>query len=136
MPGRASSKMQKYLSFFIKLFIYTLMIACGLYLLRILWNPSWIHEYAPNMIWFYFALTLLSGLIVQFLLNISEENSVPILLGAGLIRLLASLGFVFVVLWMGAENLLWFVVNFFVIYLLYLLFDIYMFITNLRPNSE
>ena len=128
--------MKKYLSFLIKLVVFTLIVAGALYLLRIWWSPAWIHEYAPNMILFYFGLGLVSGLIVQYLLNISKENTVPIILGAGLIRLLASLGFVFIVLLIGTENLLWFVVNFFVIYLLYLLFDIYMFITNLRPHSE
>jgi len=37
---------------------------------------------------------------------------------------------------MGVGNILWFAVVFFIIYLLYLLFDIYTFITNLRPHSE
>jgi len=128
--------MKKYLSFLIKLFVFTLILGGIFYLVRSWWNPIWIHEYTPNMILFYFGLGLVSGLILQFLSSIGEENSVPLILGAGLIRLLASLGFVFVVLWIGTENILWFVVNFFVIYLLYLLFDIYMFITNLRPHSE
>src|SRR5690606_22524931 len=99
-------------------------------------SPHWIHEKIFWIIWFYFGLTLLAGLLTLFLLKISKENSVPILLGAGLIRLLASLMFVFLVLWTGTENLLWFVVDFFIIYLLYLLFDIYAFITNLRPRSK
>lgn len=128
--------MKKYLSFLIKLFVFTVIVGGVFYLLRTWWDPIWIHEYVPNMILFYFGLGLVSGLILQFLSNIGEENSVPVILGAGLIRLLASLGFVFVILWMGTENILWFVVNFFVVYLLYLLFDIYMFITNLRPHSE
>lgn len=58
------------------------------------------------------------------------------MLGAIGIRLLGSIGFVAVMLFLGQENLILFVINFFVVYLFYLLFDIYMLIANLRPNSK
>src|SRR5690606_41332139 len=75
-------------------------------------------------------------LLALYLLEISKENSVMILLGLGVLRVTASLAFIFLILWTGVGNILWFVVDFFMIYLLYLLFDIYTFITNLRPHSE
>jgi hypothetical protein len=81
-------------------------------------------------------LTWLTGIFTHYLLSISKENSVNILLGAIGIRLLGSIGFVAVMLLLGQENLILFVINFFVIYLFYLLFDIYMLIANLRPNSK
>ena len=128
--------MKGYIFHAIQVVVLSLVIAGVFQLLQAFFNPYWIHEKMNLIIWFYFGLTLVSGLLTLYLLKISEENSVPILLGAGLIRLLASLMFFFLILWSGTENLLWFVVDFFVVYLLYLLFDIYTFITNLRPHSK
>jgi hypothetical protein len=99
-------------------------------------DPVWIHEKAFLIVGFYFVLTWITGLLALYLLEISKENSVMILLGVGVLRVAASLAFIFLILWVGVGNILWFVVDFFTIYLLYLLFDIYTFITNLRPHSE
>ena len=128
--------MKVYLIFTVRVILYTLILAGVIFLLQKNRQTFWIHELIWAVVWFYFGWTLLSGLLTLYFLRLSKDNSVPILLGTGLFRLLGSLGFVFVVLWMGTENLLWFVVDFFIIYLLYLLFDIYTFITNLRPHSE
>ena len=128
--------MNVYLLFTIRVIILTLILAGIIFFLQKNQELFWIHELIGAIVWFYFTMTLISGLLTHYFLRMSKDNSVPILLGAGLFRLLGSLGFVFVVLWMGTENLLWFVVDFFIIYLLYLLFDIYTFITNLRPHSE
>jgi hypothetical protein len=128
--------MKPYLSFTVQLIILTLAIAGIVLLLQNVTDPHWIHGEIFLVIGFYFVLTWLTGLLALYLLKISKENSVMVLLGMGVLRVAASLAFVFLILWLGAENILWFVVNFFTIYLLYLLFDIYTFITNLRPHSE
>lgn len=128
--------MKPYLSFTVQLIILTLAIAGTVLLLQNAAEPHWIHEKAFLIIGFYFVLTWFTGLLALYLLQISKENSVMILLGVGVLRITGSLAFIFLILWMGAENILWFVVDFFIIYLLYLLFDIYTFITNLRPHSE
>src|SRR5690606_19914171 len=128
--------MRIYLFYSLKLIGYTLVLAGIIFLLNTYLAPQWIHEKIGTVLRFYFILTLLTGLLTQYLLKISKENSVPILLGSSLIRLLASLGFVFVILWSSTENILWFVVDIFIIYLLYLLFDIYTLITDLQPHSE
>lgn len=128
--------MKLYLIFTGRLILFTLILAGIIFFLQKDLQTVWIHELIGPVVWFYFGWTLLSGLLTLYFLRLSKDNSVPILLGAGLFRLLGSLGFVFVVLRMGTENILWFVVDFFIIYLLYLLFDIYTFITNLRPHSE
>ena len=79
---------------------------------------------------------LLSGQLIQFLLKQSEENSVAITLGATILRFLASLIFIAIVLFTKLDAKILFFADFFVIYLLYLLFDIYSLITNLRPHSK
>jgi hypothetical protein len=128
--------MRSILLFTLHTVVFTLLLAGIVLALQKFWEPHWIHSEIGTVILFYFVLSLMTGLLSQYLLKRSKENSVPILLGVGLVRLLASLGFVFLILWIGTENILWFVVNFFTVYLLYLLFDIYAFITNLRPHSK
>lgn len=128
--------MRNYLNYAYKVILFSLILIGTALLFRYFLKPVWIHDKIGTLVWFYFILNLVTGLFTQYLVKINEGHSVSILLGTSVIRLLASLCFVFVILWTGTENLLWFVVNFFIIYLLYLLFDIYLFITNLRPHSE
>ncbi|WP_186753887.1 hypothetical protein [Echinicola salinicaeni] len=98
--------------------------------------PNVIHPRVWQIIIFYFVLMLLSGQLIQFLLKQSEENSVAITLGATILRFLASLIFIAIVLFTKLDAKILFFADFFVIYLLYLLFDIYSLITNLRPHSK
>jgi len=128
--------MNSYLSFTVQLIVLSLILAGAVLLLQDVAGSQYIHETTLWVVLFYFVLTWLTGLLALYLLEISKENSVMILLGVGVLRITGSLAFVFLILWMGIENILWFVVNFFTVYLLYLLFDIYTFITNLRPRSE
>jgi hypothetical protein len=119
-----------------KLFFFSLLIAGIIYLLQELIRPDWVHETMWIILSFFVLLTWLTGMFSHYLLEVSKENSVNILLGAMAIRFLASIGFVAILLFIGTENLILFVVNFFVIYFFYLLFDIYTLISNLRPNSN
>lgn len=119
-----------------KLILLTLLIWAATYVIDKFLGFFWIHDSVIKIIIFFLILTWLTGIFTHYLLSISKENSVNILLGAIGIRLLGSIGFVAVMLLLGQENLILFVINFFVIYLFYLLFDIYMLIANLRPNSK
>ena len=120
----------------VKLLLLTLIIAGWVYLFEDVFQLNWVHESIWKIISFFLILTWLTGVFSHYLLSISKENSVNILLGAIGIRLLGSIAFVALMLFLGQENLILFVINFFVVYLFYLLFDIYMLITNLRPNSK
>lgn len=99
-------------------------------------KSEWVHSRVWQVIIFYFGLMLVSGQLIQFLLKQSEENSVQIALGATVFRFLASLIFIAICLFLKIDNKILFFANFFVVYLLYLLFDIYGLITNLRPHSK
>ncbi|AWW33115.1 hypothetical protein DN752_09420 [Echinicola strongylocentroti] len=99
-------------------------------------KPEWVHSSVWQIIIFYFGVMLVSGQLIQFLLKQSKENSVAILMGATIIRFLASLIFVAICLFAKIDNKILFFANFFMIYLLYLLFDIYSLIANLRPHSK
>jgi hypothetical protein len=127
----------KHITYFtINLILLALLILGAAYLIEEVFGLQWIHESIKKITVFFLILTWLTGIFTHYLLSISKENSVNILLGAIGIRLLGSIGFVAVMLLLGQENLILFVINFFVIYLFYLLFDIYMLMANLRPNSK
>lgn len=128
--------MKHFINLSVKLLVLSLILVGLTYLIGEVLGLPWIHQSIWNIISFFFILTWLTGIFTHYLLSISKENSVNILMGATAIRLLASIGFVAVMLFIGQENLILFVSNFFVVYLFYLLFDIYMLITNLRPNSK
>lgn len=119
-----------------RLFLLSLLLAGLIYLLEYLFGPIWIHDKIWLILSFFVVLTWLTGSFSHYLIGISKENSVNILLGATGIRLLASIGFVAIMLALKLENIIWFVVNFFIIYFFYLLFDIYGVMANLRPNSK
>jgi hypothetical protein len=120
----------------LNLLFYTLLLAAVGFLFGEYVNPEWIHGSFWFILAFFVLLTWLTGMFSGYLITISKENSVNILLAALVIRFLSSIGFVAVMLMLKTDNLIVFVSNFFLIYFLYLLFDIYGVITNLRPNSR
>ncbi|GHB30551.1 hypothetical protein [Mongoliitalea lutea] len=120
----------------VRLLIYSLIIGGLVYLLQEYIKPTWVHETVWTTISFFLILTWLTSAFSHYLIGINQENSVNIMLGALGIRFLGSLGYIGIMLFLGVENIILFVANFFVIYLFYLLFDMYGLITNLRPISR
>jgi hypothetical protein len=122
--------------FTLKILVFTLLIGGVIYLFENHLKPEWVHEDIWKILSFFFLLTWFSGMFVQYLMNLSKENSPNIIIGATGIRFLASAGFVALLLILGVENKILFVINFFLVYFSYLLFDIYGLMANLRPNSK
>ena len=120
----------------VRLMIYSLIIGGLVYLLQEYIKPTWVHETVWTTISFFLTLTWLTSAFSHYLIGINQENSVNIMLGALGVRFLGSLGYIGIMLFLGVENIILFVANFFVIYLFYLLFDMYGLITNLRPISR
>lgn len=120
----------------LKLILLSLLLGGVIYVIQQYIKPVWIHESMWTIMAFFIILTWITGMFTHYLLQLSKENSVSILLGGIGLRLLSSIGFVAVMLMLGVENIILFIVNFFIVYFLYLLFDIYMLIANLRPNSR
>jgi hypothetical protein len=120
----------------LKLFLFSLLIGGIFYVLQEYIKPEWVHESFWTILSFFILLTWLTGMFTHYLLQLSKDNSVNILLGSIGIRLLASIGFIATMLVIGVENKILFVANFFIIYFFYLLFDIYTLLANLRPNSR
>ncbi|MFC3416822.1 hypothetical protein [Algoriphagus hitonicola] len=98
--------------------------------------PQVIHE----EIWMIFGfLAIFSYFITSvalWLYKKSPENILQIKLLGMLIRVISALGFIGIMVFLGMENILLFISDFFMIFLFYLIFDIYTFISNLRPISK
>lgn len=122
--------------FTLKVLSFSLVISGIVYLLKNFFRTELIHETVWIVLSFFALLVWVSGLFVQYLMNLSKENSSNILLGATVIRFISSAGFVAILLVLGVENKILFVANFFAIYFLFLLFDIYSLMANLRPHSK
>ena len=91
-------------------------------------------------IWTIFYFVIILSYSVSFfalwLYKKSPENFLQIKLLGMVVRILASLTFIAVMVWKGEENIILFISNFFILFLFYLIFDIYTFISNLRPISK
>lgn len=78
---------------------------------------------------------LVSGLSL-WLNKKSPENFVNIKLLGMLIRILCALGFIVCFSILDLENIILFIANFFILFLFYLIFDVFFIITNLRQISK
>lgn len=76
------------------------------------------------------------SVLANWLYKQSPENFLQIKLLGMVIRIIASLGFITWVVLSGEKNIILFIANYFILFLFYLVFDIYTFISNLRPISK
>jgi len=112
------------------------MVVAGLILLFSSFLPQLIHETIWSIFGFVVVLSYLLGIVTQWLYLRSPENLLSLKLLGMVIRILSSLGFIGILALLGLENIILFIANFFIIFLFYLIFDIYIFISNLRPISK
>lgn len=109
----------------------------GLFLLGLeVLFPVIIHQKIWEIYLFFVITSFFVGLLNSFLLKSFSENFFQIMVLAMILRFIASLTFVGIEAWLGMENIILFIADFFVIFLFYLAFDIYAFISNLRPISK
>ena len=111
-------------------------VVAGLILLFNAFLPQLIHESIWSIFGFVGILSYLLGVVTQWLYLKSPENLLSLKLLGMVIRILSSLGFIGILAVLDLENIILFIANFFSIFLFYLIFDIYIFISNLRPISK
>jgi len=95
-----------------------------------------IHEKIWEIFLFLTSVSFLINILNSFLLKSFSESFFQIMVLAMILRFIASLAFIGLEAWLGMENIILFIADFFVIFLFYLAFDIYAFISNLRPISK
>ncbi len=98
--------------------------------------PSVIHDKIWNIYFFLLVFSFLISLLNGFLLKSFGENFFQIMVLAMILRFIGTLVFIGVAVWPGMENIILFIADFFVVFLFYLVFDIYAFLSNLRPISK
>jgi len=98
--------------------------------------PGIIHERIWHILIFLISFFLLINLLNTFLIKLLPENFFHISVLAMILRLIGSLVFIGVEVWPQMENIILFIADFFVVFLFYLVFDIYAFLSNLRPISK
>lgn len=98
--------------------------------------PQILSESIWTIFYFMVIMSYLVSFLAFWLYKKSPENFLQIKLLGMVIRILASLTFIAVIVWRGEENIILFIANFFILFLFYLIFDIYTFISNLRPISK
>ena len=112
------------------------MVVAGLILLFSSFLPQIIHESIWSIFGFVVILSYLLSVVTQWLYLKSPENLLSLKLLGMVIRILSSLGFIGILAVLDLENIILFIANFFIIFLFYMIFDIYIFISNLRPISK
>jgi len=122
-------------NFHFKFLSFSILIA-GLILIFRLFLP----QIVVNSIWAVFLfVSILSYLVsstTNWLYKKSPDNFLQIKLLGMVIRILAALTFIATWVIGGEENIILFISDFFVLFLFYLVFDIYTFLANLRPISK
>jgi hypothetical protein len=98
--------------------------------------PSVIHFKIWEILGFIAILSYLISLLNSFLLKTLPDNFFQIMVLAMILRFIATLIFIGVEVWPGMENIILFIADFFIVFLFYLVFDIYAFLSNLRPISK
>jgi len=98
--------------------------------------PVIIHPKIWEIVIFMVVLSFLISLLNTFLLKSFADSFFQIMVLAMILRFIASLAFIGIEVWPQMENILLFIADFFVVFLFYLVFDIYTFLANLRPISK
>ena len=98
--------------------------------------PVIIHPKIWEIVGFMAILSVLIGIVNSFLLKNFADNFFQIMVLAMILRFIASLAFIGIEVWPQMENIILFIADFFVVFLFYLVFDIYTFLANLRPISK
>lgn len=122
-------------NFHVKFLLVSVLIA-GTILVCQNFLPQIIHSSIWGIYGFVVGLSYLVSALALWLYKKSPENFLQIKLLGMVIRILSSLGFIAILVVMGVENNILFIANFFILFLFYLTFDIYTFISNLRPISK
>lgn len=120
-----------HLSFFLFSSVFAVVVVLFQQLL-----PKTVHQDIWSIFGFVAGLSYLLSVVTQWLYAKSPEYFIHLKLLGMLIRILSSLGFIGILVVLDLENIILFIANFFLLFLSFLIFDIYSFISNLRPNSK
>lgn len=121
---------------YVKLFLFSAVTAAVLFSLQKLGLATYFHSGWPFMIIFYFLQSLIILFIQKMVLRGRNQNFVLFVIGSISFRLLSSLVVAVTYLVAIGEQTTRFIIMFFALYLLFLGFELFTVMTNLRSNFE
>lgn len=119
----------------VQFFLFSAIVAILIGILGLIF-PQLIHEKIWKIYFFILILSLVISIMSGLLLKSFSENFFNIMVLGTVLRFIASLVFITIVVLPGIQNIILFIGDFFTIFLFYLTFDIYAFLSNLRPISK
>ncbi len=93
-----------------------------------------LHPKKWTILGFFVAFSFLFHRVISFGLQEKQKNFIPFYLSTVVLRLILSLAFIGIELYLGMLQQELFVINFFVLYLFYTIFEIWNLSRNLRQN--
>ena len=120
----------------IRLVVFTIVVA----LIIIAVQAGKFQIYLFNDIWyllaFFFALSYVTSMLTEHGIKKDPKNFQIFYFGGMMFRVILCMIVALIIIYSGTENLFNFIINFFGLYLLFLGFEIYSLLTNLRANSK
>lgn len=130
-----TAKMKLLRNIHIQFFLFSALVAVLIGIVELIF-PQLIHEKIWTIYFFILILSLAISIMSALLLKSFSENFFNIMVLGTVLRFIASLVFITIIVLPGIENIILFIGDFFTIFLFYLTFDIYAFLSNLRPISK
>ena len=118
----------------VRLLVFTMALAVAMFALDQLADP-WVHPLAWWVLAFYFLVTAIGERLIQKGIRRNRDNFMATYMAVIGIRFLLSAVFIGIFIYRRPPDLRIFVTNFFVLYLLFLGFEIWGVLGNLRRDS-
>ncbi len=117
------------------IYIYTVLISLTILLLYAI-APEWVYRFTWIIVLFFFLLTLGSIHLTKYTAKNWPGQFINIYFGIMTLRLFISVAFALVFIFKDRSQVFLFAITFLVLYLLFLGFEIYTIITNLRTHFK
>lgn len=126
--------------FFIELLMRTTLLISGFFVIVFfladyLGYNQYLHPQKWIILSFFVAISVLFHRLMEAGMKNNRENFVTFYLTTTVLRLILSLSFIGLELYLGVKQIELFVINFFVLYLFYTFFELWNLSRNLRQNS-
>lgn len=119
----------------LKLLGFTAVVAAGLYIAEKM-VPAYVHPEKWTLLVFFVVLALISHRVTSRGIEKNKDNLVVYYFSTMLLRLVVSIGVLVFYMYTKTPDIFLLVINFFILYLLFVGFEINWLLTNLRRNSK
>lgn len=117
------------------LFLYAIVLSFIIFLVKAM-APALVYQGAYYILIFFLLLTLFTQYITSLGLKHAPDKFALVYLGTMTFRLIMSIGIILIVLLQDIPDKITFIVNFAIVYLAFLIFEIYALLTTLRSNFQ